>query len=75
MKNNYYPHLYIGLPWWLSGKESACLGKRLFQPLVGENSLEEVMATHSKILAREIPWTKYTGRLQSTARQKSSDMT
>ena len=29
------------------------------------NVLEEVMATHSSILARIIPWTEESGRLQS----------
>jgi len=36
-KINHYPHIYIGLPWWLRGKESACLGNRLcFNPWVGK---------------------------------------
>ena len=40
-----------------------------------EDPLEEVMATHSSILAWEIPWTEepavWTGRLQSMGLQKS----
>ena len=32
-------------------------------------SLEEEMATHSSILAWEIPWTKDPGRLQSMEKQ------
>ena len=33
-------------------------------------SLEEEMATHSSILAWEIPWTEESGRLQSTGLQR-----
>jgi len=33
--------------------------------------LEKEMATHSSILAWEIPWTEEPGRLQFTALQKS----
>ena len=34
--------------------------------LVWEDSLEEKMATHSSILAYEVPWTEEPGGLQST---------
>ena len=34
------------------------------QPLGQEDPLEEEMATHSSILAWEIPWTEKPGRLQ-----------
>ena len=34
--------------------------------LGGEDPLEEGMATHSSILAWEIPWIEEPGRLQST---------
>ena len=36
-----------------------------------EDTLEKVMATHSSILAWEIPWTKKSGGLQSTGLQES----
>ena len=36
-----------------------------------ENPLEWEMATHSSILAWEIPWTEECGRLQSMGLQKS----
>ena len=36
-----------------------------------EDSLEKEMATHSSILAWEIPWTEKAGGLQSTGVQKS----
>ena len=41
---------------WLSGKESTCNCR--------EDPLEKGMATHSSILAWEIPWTEEPGRLQ-----------
>ena len=37
--------------------------------LGGEDPLEEEMATHSSILAWEIPWTEEPGRLQSMGSQ------
>ena len=39
-------------------------------PLGGEDPLDEKMATHSSILAWEIPWTEEPGRLQSTGSQR-----
>ena len=36
-----------------------------------EDPLEKEMATHSSILASEIPWTEEAGRLQSKGSQKS----
>ena len=41
------------------------------QTLGGEDPLEKGMATHSNILAREIPWTEEPGGLQSIGSQKS----
>ena len=40
-------------------------------PLSPEDPLKKEMATHSSILAWEIPWTEETGRQQSTRSQKS----
>ena len=58
----------LGLPWWLSGKESACSAgdpgsipgsgiefPTRVQPLGGEDPLEEGMVTHSSVLAQRIP--------------------
>ena len=42
----------------------------LVQSLGPEDPLEEAMATHSGILAWEIPWTEEPGRLQSTRLQR-----
>ena len=39
------------------------------QPLGREDPLEEEMATHSSVLAWEIPWTEEPGRLQSMGLQ------
>ena len=39
------------------------------QSLGQETTLEKKMATHSRILAREILWTKEPGRLQSMGRK------
>ena len=41
------------------------------QSLGQEDPLEKKMATHSSILAWEIPWTEEPGRLQSMGSQKS----
>ena len=41
------------------------------QSLGQEDPLEKEMATHSSILAWEIPWTEESSRLQSIASQKS----
>ena len=39
-------------------------------PWVGKTPLEKEMATHSSILAWEIPWTEEPGRLQSRGLQR-----
>ena len=41
------------------------------QSLDGEDPLEEGMATHSSILAWEIPWTEEPGGLQSMGSQRA----
>ena len=45
--------------------------KMLIPSLGQEDSLEKEMATHSSILAWEIPWTEEPSGLQSTGSQKS----
>ena len=42
-----------------------------FESLSQEDSMEKEMATHSSILAWEIPWMEETGELQSMGLQKS----
>ena len=54
-----------GVPWWLSGKESACsAGDMVSIPGSGRSPGEE-MAAHSSILAWRIPWTEEPSGLQS----------
>ena len=61
----------LGLPWWLSGKESTCdVGVTGLIP-DQEDSLEKEMATHSSILVWEISWTEEHGGLQSMGSLKS----
>ena len=55
-----------GLFWWLSNKESTC--NQETEEKKGSisglgRSPEEEMATHSSILAWEIPWTEKSGGL------------
>ena len=66
--------LHLGLPRWLSGKESSCQCRKHrrhgFDSLSRENPLEEEMATQSSILAWKIPWTEESGGLQSIGSQR-----
>ena len=54
--------VFLGLPRWCSGKESACQCRRHkrcgFNNLGQEDPLEEDRVTHSNILAWRIPWTE-----------------
>ena len=45
------------------------------QSLSQEDALEEGMATHSSILAWEIPWIEESGDMQSMGSQEESDRT
>ena len=66
----------LGIPKWLGGKESTCQCRRLkFNLWVRKIPLEKEMATHSSILAWEIPWTEEPGRLQSMGVTKEMDRT
>ena len=63
----------LGFLWWLRGKESACNVKDTglwVWSLDQEDPLEKEMATHSSILAWEMPWTEEPGGLQSTGLQR-----
>ena len=59
----------VGIPWWLSGKESACQCRGCrrcgFDSWMWADSLEKATVTHSSTLAWEIPWTEEPGGLQS----------
>ena len=61
----------MGLPWWLSSKAKQETQARF---LGQEDPLGKEMATHSSILAWEIPWTEKPGRLSSMESQEL-DMT
>ena len=55
--------LELGLPQWVSHKESACNGRDAVLSLGWEGSLEAKMSTHSNILAWEILWTEEPSEL------------
>ena len=59
---------HLGLPWWLSDKESACNAVDPVQSL--GQSLEKGMATNFSILAWRIPRTEELGGLQSMGSQR-----
>jgi len=53
--------------WLKKKKKYTCQCRRHgFNPPAREDPLEKGMATHSSILAWEIPWTQERGRIQST---------
>ena len=52
-------------------KNPPAMQETLIRFLGQEDPLEKEMATHSSILAREIPWTEVLGGLQSLGSQKS----
>ena len=56
-----------------SGKEASCQCRRCrrswVRALGWEDSLEEEMAPHARILAWKMPWTEEPGRLQSMESQ------
>ena len=59
-----------GLTCWLSGKIPPAKKEMWVQSLGQEDSLEKEMATHSSILAWEIPWKEEPGKLQSMGLQR-----
>ena len=59
-----------GFPGNSDGKESAAAQETWVQSLGREDPLEKEMATHSSILAWEIPWAEEPGRLQSMGSQR-----
>ena len=52
-------------------KNPSAMQETQVQSLDWENSLEKEMATHSSVLAWEIPWTEELGGLQFMGLQKS----
>ena len=51
-------------------KNQSAMQETQVQSLDWENSLEKEMATHSSVLAWEIPWTEELGGLQFMGMQK-----
>ena len=68
----------VGLPWWLSLEGSTWNAGDLqgmkIRSLGWEDPLEKEMATHSSILAWEIPWTEEPAGLQSMGSQVRHDL-
>ena len=56
------------LSWWLSGKEPTCQCRRHDLIPGQEDTLEKETATHSSILAWEIPWTDELGGITKRIR-------
>ena len=56
--------------WGLGGKESICQAGDTGSIPVIKDPLEKGMATHSSILAWEIPWTEEPAGIQSTGSQR-----
>ena len=63
-------HLPSGFPGGPDGKESTTMQETQVQSLGQEDLLEKETATHSSILAWEIPRTVEAGGLQSMGRQE-----
>ena len=61
----------MGFPCGAVVKDLLAVQETLVQSLGQEDQLEKKMATHSSILAWEIPWTEKPGRLQSMGVTKS----
>ena len=63
-------NIAVGLPRWLSGKESACQAGDEGSIPGSRRSPAEGMATRSSVLAWDIPWTEEYGGLQSMGLQR-----
>ena len=65
---------FPGLPWWLSGKESACQMQEMqktWDPSLGQEDSPGVgNDNHSSILAWKISWTEEPGGLQPMGSQR-----
>ena len=61
----------MGFPFGSVVKNLPAMQETWVPSLGGEEPLEKEMATHSRILAWEIPWTEKPGGLQRMGSQKS----
>ena len=64
-----------GFPGSSTVKRLPTMQETQLRSLGQEDPLGKEMATHSSVLAWEIPWTEAPGGLQSMESQKESDMT
>ena len=64
------PIHFMGFPGGSVVKNPPAVQEPSVQSLGQEDLLEKKMATHSSILALEIPWTEESGRLQSMGLQR-----
>ena len=64
--------MHVWGPRWLSGKEFACQAGDTGSIAGLGILLEKKMATHSIILAWEIPWSEKPGGLQSMGSQRAN---
>ena len=62
----------VGFPWGLVVKNLPEMQETQIRSLGQEDALEKKMATHSSILAWDIPWTEETGSLQYTGSQSQT---
>ena len=60
----------LGFPGGSDSKQSACNAGDLGSVLGWEDTLEEGVAIHSSIVAREVSWTEEPGGLQSIGSQR-----
>ena len=61
----------MGFPGGSVGKNLSAMEETWIWSLCQEDPLEKEMATHSSILAWEIPWTEEPGGLQSMGSERS----
>ena len=66
-----YQSLFFGFPGGSVVKDQTASAGDMYWSLGQEDPLEKEMATHSSILAWEIPWTEKPGRLQSMGLQEN----
>ena len=67
-----HTHIYMGFPGGSVVKNLPAKQEMQVRSLGQEEPLEEEMATHSSVLAWEIPWTEEPGGPQSTESQSQT---
>ena len=69
---NHFRNYIYGFSCGSTVKNLPAVQERRVRSLDWEDPLEKEMATHSSILAWEIPWTEEPGRLQSMGHEESN---